>query len=227
MTQTWHDLLFAHWPLAPRVLEGRLPAGLELDIFDDRAWLGVVPFRMTNVAPRGLPAVPGTSAFPELNVRTYVRANGKPGVYFFSLDASNLLAVAGARALFHLPYYWASMCVSRVRDAVHYESRRRTRGAPADFRAAYHPTGPLFEAVPGGLEYFLTERYRLYCATRRGAVAHVDIHHRPWSLCTACADIAVNTMAWASGVPASGPPPLLHVAARQDVVAWPLRRSAH
>jgi len=103
MTQTWHDLLFAHWPVDKERLRAKLPPGIALDLFDGQAWLGVVPFRMSNVAPRGLPALPWVSAFPELNVRTYVTRDGKPGVYFFSLDAANPLAVQTARTLFHLP----------------------------------------------------------------------------------------------------------------------------
>ena len=111
MTQTWHDLLFAHWPVDARLVASKIPAPLELDLFDGRAWLAVVPFRMTNVTPRGLPPLPRVSAFSELNVRTYVRFEDKPGVYFFSLDAGNPLAVATARALFHLPYFPAAMTV--------------------------------------------------------------------------------------------------------------------
>ena len=103
MTQSWHDLLFAHWPLDPDVLRVRLPPSLPLDVFDGRAWIGVIPFHMTNVGPRGAPSLPGLSAFAELNVRTYVTLDDKPGVYFFSLDAASTLAVIGARAMFRLP----------------------------------------------------------------------------------------------------------------------------
>ena len=103
MTQTWHDLLFAHWPVDPDPIRARLPHTFELDLFDAQAWIGVVPFHMTNVAPRGVPSMPWLSAFPELNVRTYVQVGGRPGVYFFSLDAGSRLAVRAARALLNLP----------------------------------------------------------------------------------------------------------------------------
>ena len=103
MTQTWHDLLFAHWPVPAESLARLVPSPFELDLFEGRAWLGIVPFVMTNVAPRGVPALPGLSSFPELNVRTYVRVGGRPGVYFFSLDAASVLAVRAARLLLHLP----------------------------------------------------------------------------------------------------------------------------
>ena len=123
MTQSWHDLLFAHWPLDPDALRSKVPANLPLDVFDGRAWIGVIPFHMTNVGPRGVPSLPDVSAFPELNVRTYVTLNGKPGVYFFSLDAASTLAVIGARTMFHLPYYRAAMAVHKPGLARHLSQR--------------------------------------------------------------------------------------------------------
>lgn len=224
MTQTWHDLLFAHWPVAPGRLAPKLPAGLELECLDGQAWIGVVPFRMTNVAPRGVPALPWLSAFPELNVRTYVRVGSKPGVYFFSLDAANALAVATARTLFRLPYYTASMQVESRDGAIHYRSRRRAAGdGRAELAALYRPVGPVFQPQEGSLEHFLTERYRLYTVSRR-SVLTVDIHHPPWPLQPAAAEFATNTMADAAGIRLPDMPPLLHFAKRQDMVAWWVRR---
>ena len=115
MTQTWNDLLFAHWPVSTDILRPLVPAPFALDLFDGQAWLGVVPFTMTNVAPRLTPALPWISAFPEMNVRTYVSAGGKPGVYFFSLDAGSAIAVRTARLLLNLPYYAAEMVVTSSR----------------------------------------------------------------------------------------------------------------
>ncbi|MCK6513638.1 DUF2071 domain-containing protein [Myxococcota bacterium] len=105
MTMSWLDLLFAHWSFPAEVIRDLLPPNITLDTYEGRAWVGVVPFRMANVGPRGLNWLPGVSAFPELNVRTYVVHEGKPGVWFFSLDAANMLAVQAARLGFHLPYY--------------------------------------------------------------------------------------------------------------------------
>jgi len=136
MTQSWHDLLFAHWPVALDPLRQMMPPGLELDLFDQQAWLGVIPFHMTNVAPRGVRSLPWVSAFPEINVRTYVRAGGKPGVYFFSLDAGNPLAVTVARTLFHLPYYQASIEVQHEDAGVYYHTRRT---AGSGFSRKAHP----------------------------------------------------------------------------------------
>ena len=221
MTQSWHDLLFAHWPVEGRLLQDALPSGLLLDTFNGEAWVGVVPFRMTNVAPRGVPPVPFVSAFLELNVRTYVTLHGKPGVYFFSLDANSTLAVAAARALFHLPYFVASMNVEEQRGQFVYTSTRQSRSTGvAEFAATYGPVGYAVTPEPGTLEHFLTERYCLYTVDSASRVKRLEIHHPPWPLQTAEATIAVNTMAEAAGIQLPSRAPLLHFAKRQDAVAW-------
>ena len=225
MTQTWHDLLFAHWPVDRGQLQALLPAGIEVDLFDGQAWLGIVPFHMTNVAPRGIPALPWVSEFSELNVRTYVQACGRPGVYFISLDASNSLAVAAARTLFHLPYYLASISIDRQENAIRYESRRSADASPdAMLIARYTPTSAVDEAQPGSLEYFLTERYCLFTVDRASQPCSVDIHHPPWRLQLAEAAIEANTMAEAAGIRLPTLAPLLHFSRRQDVVAWLLTK---
>jgi uncharacterized protein YqjF (DUF2071 family) len=224
MTQSWNDLLFAHWPVDVSQMRRAVPDMFELDLFDGTAWLGVVPFHMTNVGVRAAPALPWLSAFPELNVRTYVRVSDRPGVYFFSLDAGRRLAVAAARALLNLPYYAAAMSVEHRGAAVRYQSARRTGGA--EFDALYEPAGALFEASVGSIEYFLTERYCLYHYDSRGRPYRLEIHHRPWSLQVARAAITRNTMAAASHLAPDGASPLLHFARRQDVVAWAPRRLA-
>jgi uncharacterized protein YqjF (DUF2071 family) len=220
MTQTWHDLLFAHWRADPSHLRAKIPPAFELDLFEGEAWVGVVPFRMTNVAPRGVPSLPWMSEFAEMNVRTYVRAGGKPGVYFFSLDAASVVAVETARALLNLPYYAASMSVAGRGDAVEYDSCRSGGEPAADFQATYRPTGPPSNATPGSLSYFLTERYCLYNVGRFGRPYRLEIHHPPWPLQPAEANLVRNTMASANGVVLAPEPPLLHFARRQDVVAW-------
>jgi uncharacterized protein YqjF (DUF2071 family) len=224
MTQSWHDLLFAHWPLDPETLRARVPASLPLDLFEGRAWIGVIPFHMTNVGPRGISSLPGVSAFAELNVRTYVALDGKPGVYFFSLDAASTLAVIGARAVFRLPYYRAAMAVHAGTPRITYRSVRRTSARAAavhaQFAGTYEPTGAVFSPAPGTVEHFLTERYCLYTTTRSGEPRRLDIHHRPWPLQVAEAKIAVNTMATASGIALPATAPLLHFAKRMDVLTW-------
>jgi uncharacterized protein YqjF (DUF2071 family) len=222
MKQTWHELLFAHWRCDPRVLAPLVPAPLELDRFDGDAWVGVVPFRMSNVSPRGVPPVPGVSAFPELNVRTYVRAGGMPGVYFFSLDAASRLAVAAARALFGLPYFHASMRLEYAGDTVRYRSRRRVRAGspPAELVASYRPVGAVAYARPGTLEWFLTARYCLHTVDHRARVHSVDIHHAPWPLQRAAAEFETNSMAAAVGIALPPEAPLLHFSQRLDVIVW-------
>ena len=221
MTQSWHDLLFAHWPLEAHELREKLPAGLELDTFDGQAWIGIVPFHMTNVAPRGVPPLPLVSTFVELNVRTYVTHHGKPGVYFFSLDANSSMAVLAARALFHLPYFRATMSIDRPDRRIVYTSARATRTPGAgEFAATYWPIGGVVAAKPGSLEYFLTERYCLYTVDGAARVKRLEIHHGPWPLQAAEATIAVNTMADAAGLRLPSTEPTLHFSRRQDTVAW-------
>jgi hypothetical protein len=224
MTQTWHDLLFAHWRIDPQVLRAKVPPQFLVDVFDGSGWIGVVPFRMTNVGPRGLPALPGVSEFPELNVRTYVRVGGKAGVYFFSLDAGNRLAVRAARTLLNLPYYNATMSVTQIAGGgFAYDSRRADDGG-AEFTGTYEPSGTAFMPLPGSLEYFLTERYCLYNLDRRGIPYRLDIHHPVWSLQPAKAQLMRNTMTEASGITLPDQLPLLHFVSRQDTVAWaPIR----
>ena len=223
MTQTWHDLLFAHWPVDAAVLRARVPPALDLDLFATEAWVGIVPFHMTNVSARGVPSLPWVSAFPELNVRTYVRAAGTPGVYFFSLDAGNPLAVAAARTLFHLPYYTADMEVDVSGPRVRYRSRRRG-DHPAVFRGEYGPVGPPDPPAPGSLDAFLMERYCLFAVDSSSLVHRLDIHHPRWPLQPAEAIVHENTMAAAAGVRLPSVPPVLHFARRQDMVAWRMHR---
>jgi uncharacterized protein YqjF (DUF2071 family) len=219
MTQTWNDLLFAHWPIDPATMRSKVPSEFELDLFEAHAWLGVVPFYMTNVAPRGIPAIPWLSAFAELNVRTYVRVADRPGVYFFSLDAANPLAVHAARIWLNLPYYSASMTLAARAGAIEYRSHRSGERTAA-FVATYEPSGPAGEPPHGSLEYFLTERYCLYATDRRARPYRLEIHHPPWRLQAAEASVERNTMADAAGISLPARPPLLHFSRRQDMVAW-------
>jgi uncharacterized protein YqjF (DUF2071 family) len=222
MAQTWHDLLFAHWPLPPQVLRPLVPAQLPLDAYEGQCWLAVTPFHMSNVRPRGLPAIPGFSSLPELNVRTYVKVDNKPGVYFFSLDAGILSAVFAARSFYRLPYYYARMKVGVGGSGIRYHSVRRVP-ANAEFRGSYQPAAPVQLRPPGSLEHWLTERYCLYTTTGRSTF-RAEIHHVPWPLQDAEAEIEVNTMAAAAGIKLPELPPLLHFSRKLDVLVWPLRR---
>jgi uncharacterized protein YqjF (DUF2071 family) len=221
MAQTWEDLLFAHWPVPAEALRRVMPPQIPLDTHDGTAWLGITPFVVSAGRLRGTPHLPGVTSFPEVNVRTYATIDGRPGIYFLSLDAARRLAVAGARRSFRLPYFHARMRVERRDGSVDYSSDRISRdGGPARLRAGYSPTGAPWHPAPGTLEYFLTERYCLYVLDHEQRVLRADIHHPPWEITGASASWSQNTMAAPFGLDVTGESPLLHLSARQDVVIW-------
>ncbi len=223
MQMTWHDLLFAHWPVPASQLRELIPTALEIDTYGGEAWLGVVPFGMSQVRHRLLPPLPGTSRFPELNVRTYVVIDEKPGVWFFSLDAANRLAVWMARRTFHLPYLYAQMSLHRQGERVEYTSQRIHRGAPeAQFQGSYQPVGPVYHTHPGDLDDWFTARYCLYAMDSQGRLWRSEIDHQPWPLQQATADLRVNSMVAPLEVTLPNSPPLLHYVQHLDVHAWTL-----
>jgi len=233
--QTWHDLLFLHWPVPAGMVRGLVPRELEIDRREGQAWVGVIPFWMSGVTLRRWPAVPGLSRFPELNVRTYVALGDKPGVWFFSLDAASRLAVAVARRLFHLPYVHARMTATTSTDCaegtdadgvaasgratagVQYRSERKSGEG---FVARYRPSGPVARSAKGSLAHFLTERYCLYAATPRG-LGRAEIHHAPWPLQPASVSVARNDMLAVHGIQVAGEP-VAHYARKIDVRVWSL-----
>lgn len=228
MTQRWHSLLFAHWPLPAEAIAPLLPEGLIVDGFAGTGWVGVVPFTMDRIRFRGLGTVPGANRFAELNLRTYVRhqRTGTPGVYFFSLDAANPAAVIAARAWFHLPYYWARMrAEERAGGWVHYRSQRLLSGRSVGFRATYRGIGPQYaqRSARGTIEYFLTERYCLFTRHPSGVLMQGNIHHAPWPLEAAEAEIEQNELPAAHGLRLPDIPPVLHFARTQAVVVWRLQ----
>ena len=223
MTMSWVNLLAAHWPVAPKELEDRIPRGLRLDTWEGDAWISVVPFEMANVLPRGLTWWPRPMRFPELNVRTYVTANGeKPGVWFFNLEAASRLAVWGARNFFHLPYFNARMSVDIDGECVDFESIRTHRQArPAKFVASYEPTGPAQTAQPDTFDQWIMERYCLYAANA-SKLYRCDVQHPPWPLRPASADIEVNTLFEAIDLELPNEPRCAHYARGIDVLGWNL-----
>ncbi len=221
MTQTWNDLLFAHWPLPPDALTPCVPRGLTLDTFDGQAWLGITPFWISHLHARGVPPIPGTSHFHEINVRTYVRGPGGSGVLFLSLDAANVLAVLGARIVYHLPYFNTQATHTRAGRRIRYVSRRRHPGAPgAVFVAGYEPVSGVFNARPGSLEHWLSARFRLFAQDSGGRLYKAEIRHKAWPLQEAQARIVRNTMAEAHGLHLPDVPPLLHYTRRLKTFFW-------
>jgi uncharacterized protein YqjF (DUF2071 family) len=218
MGQSWIDLLFAHWRVPYDVLREHVPRELALDRFDGDAWLGITPFELVGLRPSVTPPIPGVGSFPELNVRTYATLAAKPGIFFFSLDAGSDLAVAAARRFYSLPYFRAHMTIERENGRITFESARVR--STAHLWARYASGKPLPRSQPGPLEHFLTERYCLYTA-ERGRVYRAEIHHRPWPLQNAEAEIDLNTMP-PDEIRLEGDP-VVHFSARQDVIVWPLR----
>ncbi|MCA8958309.1 MAG: DUF2071 domain-containing protein [Planctomycetes bacterium] len=218
--QSWRDLLFAHWPLPAERLQPLVHASVRVQEFDGVSWVGVVPFRMAGVMRRPLPDLPWVSAFPELNLRIYVESEGKPGVWFLSLDAANRLAVWAARRLFHLPYFHARMSVTGLPEQVRYRSFRCSRSRGIEFVADYRPISGPYRAKPGSLEHWLTERYCLYTQDRRGRLVRAEVQHVPWPLQRAEAEIERNDLLVPHGLAVDGPPALLHFSRRLDVVVW-------
>lgn len=220
MRQTWNDLLFAHWPVPYERLRALVPSQLPIDTYDGRCWVAVAPFHMSGIRGRLLPPIPGASALPELNVRTYVTYGGKAGVFFFSLDAASRLAVWGAHAFYRLPYYFARMNAKASEGWIQYSSSRT--GSTAEFRGRYRPTKPVELRMPGSLEHWLTERYCLYTVSG-GSVYRAEIHHPQWPLQDAEAEIQTNGMTMAVGIELPPAIPLLHYSKKLDVLIWPLK----
>jgi uncharacterized protein YqjF (DUF2071 family) len=205
LAQRWSRLLFAHWPVEPAELARRLPTGVEPDVRDGRAWLAIVAFRMLDTRPLVPPRRPTLPPIPELNVRTYVRVGGVPGVWFLTLDASSPFFVNAGRTLYGLPYRLARMTTLLDGERTHYLSTRRD----ACFAAAYEPCGPAARAEARSLEHFLVERYRLF-SMRRGRLITAVVDHEPWPLQPAAARLDVNRMA-PTGLSFAGEP-ILHYA---------------
>ncbi len=221
--QSWKDLLFAHWPVPVELLRPLVPSGLTVQQFDGTSWIGIVPFRMAGVMRRPLPDLPGLSAFPELNLRLYVERDGKPGVWFLSLDAANAVAVWGAKRFFHLPYHLAEIGFERRSGRIAFSSRRLGGADSVTFQAEYGPSSGTFEAIPGSLEAFLTERYCLYAQDRNGALWRAEVHHLPWPLQQAAGRVDASQLVAPHSLPLQGEP-LLHFSRGVDVVIWPLQR---
>lgn len=214
MLQTWRSLTFLHWPYEPAVIRGLLPHGLQLDTFDGAAWVGLAPFLLTDLRAPHMRALPWISHFPETNVRTYVRGpDGKPGVWFFTLEADRLGAVLSARLLYRLPYRWARMKVDEGEGVVRYASERLAPFGPGKSQIAIRP-GDRIEARQ--FDHFLTARFRLYAVSGK-RIAHADIEHEPWTLHRGEILELFQNLFENSGVPQPAGEPVVHFSHTLDV----------
>jgi uncharacterized protein YqjF (DUF2071 family) len=224
----WHDLLFAHWRIRPERLRSLIPAALEIDTFDGWAWIGIVPFHMTGIRLRRMPEF-CSLAFPELNVRTYVRrrqrdGSEKGGVWFLSLDAASRFGVCVAKNWYRLPYHLAEIDIGCDSDGYHFQNRRRSAPAKSgELEIRYRPIAGARPALSGTLEHWLVERYALFAQRRSGRIACADIYHEPWQIQPAEAEISRNTMLAPLKLSLPADKPLLHFAKRVDAVAWTLK----
>jgi uncharacterized protein YqjF (DUF2071 family) len=231
MHQDWGDLLFMHWPVPTEVIQAHLPPRLQVDTHGGHAWIGIVPFRMWDVHSRVTPPVPGVREFLELNVRTYVHLNGVPGVWFFSLDATNALAVWAARTFFHLPYFRAKLSLERpAPEQLRYRGHRMHNGAPeAEFAATWELGDVLPPTEPGSLDFFLTERYCLYAAGGQGPgrgdkLYRGRIAHQPWPLREVRLLDYTSDLLAGHGLPTPAGAPVLHAGGPLHVDLWALQR---
>lgn len=223
MYQSWRSLLFAHWRVEPERIQRTLPEGLRVDTFGGDAYIGIVPFFMRNIRPWWSPSIPGVSNFLELNVRTYVHdASGTPGVWFYSLDCNQGLAVWSARTFFHLPYRHAAMSAPQTGDTIDYRSQVARTDLRCDVR--YTLGREEYESVPGSLEFFLLERYVLFAAARDGRLFTGQVHHRPYPR------VAAKVESWRSNLLAphdfgidESQPELLHASPGVDVEVFALQ----
>jgi uncharacterized protein YqjF (DUF2071 family) len=221
--QRWNRLLFAHWTVPAAQVQATLPPGLSVDTFASEAYLGLVPFFMQRIRPRGLPPLPGLSWFLEYNLRTYViDAHGRPGVWFYSLDCNQPLAVAIARRGFHLPYEHADMNATLTGTTCDFTSRRRGREETDRFTWSQpERVGRL--AAPGSLEHFLVERYRLFTTDSAGRILSAKVRHAPYRLHDPEVTRWSTHVSTLAGFALSGAPVSLLAADTVDVAIYPLR----
>jgi uncharacterized protein YqjF (DUF2071 family) len=223
---TWSDVLFAHWPVPAEVVRPLVPEKLEVETRDGSAWVGISSFCMRGARLRGTPALPFFSTFPEVNIRTYVRLDDRPGVFFLSLNASSLLFTSAARLVYHMPYVRAEVSSKRDGESIHLRSRRGGEGEPAEWECSYRPLPGVFEAQPGSLESFLVERWSLYTVDGRGRIDRVEFHRPPWPLQRAEAEIRKNALAEAHGIRLPPQAPHVLFSWGVDVLIWPPLRVA-
>ncbi|MGM0899512.1 MAG: YqjF family protein [Bacillota bacterium] len=225
MKQIWENVLFAHYPVKLETLRKLVPEKLPLDTFNGLAWVGIVAVHISNIRLRGLPPIPGITHFSQVNVRTYVTLDGKPGVYFFSLDAGNRLAVETAKIVGNLPYKYSEVAMESTQSNIHFESSRKT-GDNANLVFNFKPISKPFHPAKESFEEWVAERYCLYTFSKTGKTLRGDILHLPWLLQQVQAEFYENTLLSSLNIQPESNPPILHYSRQKDVRFWPMVREA-
>ncbi|WP_028393328.1 YqjF family protein [Bacillus cihuensis] len=225
LSQVWEDLLFIHYPMDPNVLRNYVPLELELDVYQNRAWITIIPFRVTKMKGRGIPSLPLLNAYLEINVRTYVKYKDIPGIYFFSLDANHPLFVIGLKTAIGLPYKHANMEFKQMKNAFQFKSYRLSdKNTSEKINLTYQPGNVLFETLPGTLDHWLLERYCMYSFLGKYLIRG-DIHHDQWKVSNATATTSINTMiSFLSADNCPNTPSLLHYSKQRRVFCYPPKR---
>ena len=234
ISQSWNDVLFAHFAMEPSTLRPLVPEALTLELYDGAAWLTISPFCTSHLRPSGVPPLPMLSFFPQVNVRTCVRRDDKPGIFNFSVDAANLSAVWFARVFFRMQYWHATIQMSGAtmparraresgKDTIRFRGRRMHGPAalsgPATFEIAYYPEGLAERARPGSLDEFLTERYCVY-SYNRGKLYRTELHHQPWPLQRVGVELQTNTLTEPLGLTLPLKPDLCHFSRCNKLLTW-------
>ncbi|MCQ6278424.1 YqjF family protein [Bacillus sp. EB600] len=225
LRQTWNDLLFVHYPIPVELLRPHIPGSLQIDTFDGTAWLGVVVFVMEGIYFRGLAAVSLTPKFTEINVRTYVHCNGKPGVYFMSLDVGNLASLLIAKKWYRLPYQPAQISIQKEGESFYCQSLRKGKmKIPIAFEGKYVPLSEVYLPEKGTVDHWLTERYCFFSTNKRGSVFCGEIHHRPWPLQKVKAEIVRNTLFTPFQVDVEEEKTITHFSMGVEAFFWNIKR---
>ena len=225
MQQKWRNLLFCHWPISPDILRPFIPSSLQLDTFNQWAWIGIIVFKMEGIYLRGMPIISVVPGFAEINVRTYVQYNGKPGIFFLSLDVGDWASLHIAKRWYHLPYQ-ASDVIFRTESPLHYcqSKRRREQSIPAEFKVKYAPNSDIFIPKQGTIDHFLTERYCLYSTDLQGNLYSGEIHHQAWPLQHAEAEISSSTLLSPFGIDITDVLPLFHFSKGVNTLFWNIKK---
>jgi uncharacterized protein len=225
MRQTWKNVFFAHWPILPERLRPSIPSTLEIETYQQMAWLGVVIFEIEGIYFRGLSPISVVLKFPEVNLRTYVQHKEKPGVFFLSLDVANWASLSIAKRWYHLPYCKAKISYRKEGNIFHCQSvRKGNSNIPITFKGSFTPDSVSYFPEEGTIDHWLTERSCLYSQDRRGNIYCGDIHHKPWPLQKATAEISNNTLPTPFGINISEKKPILHFSNGVDTLFWNIKK---